>query len=516
MWSLALLGVLAFGIGALLGIETELKTAKSGNYYPAVETIRGAFNLAREALKNDGDWNDCSGADRNCSLADSNGLFPLYSSSLGKTLENVSTPQGFKYTVKIKPVSSDVVYVVVHVEGKGIGLYQGAKFVRSGGRGKIPLVYAPTSTVTGGKACSWYWDGTQLKGVTRPNFTVYLDDDFYWSPEIVVPDSPAGNNPKDVEFATDFDTTVSGYREIDKVYTTGNLYLKNGAHLGLAYADGEVYIDEDSSADKIVENGSFDYPDFRDSIPDNSIDSSTLYGSRNYFCWGQTKVITGIHYYRNFVAINCNLRLVNARVYARTYYSIGGTLTLENSRFYTAVRFTALKSVINQLDSTLSAENLYLSDTELRWRGNSDLKAVNAYLKDTEVSPESLFHLKAESLKFGGINDCRDPQYCLWDANSIFVFPNSRVIGTVLARTEMTVSYGAQVIGNTFAEELEASGATFCNVVDSSGNQVVADREDFYHLIAPNGIILPGTAVSEVARVVCSNESDCLTQLGAE
>ena len=513
MWSLALLGIIVFGVGAVVGFETELKTVKSGNLYPGVETVRGAFNLARDALKNDGDWNDCSGADQNCSEADSQGFFPIYSSSLGETLEKVSTPQGFKYTVKMKPVSSDEAYVIVHVEGKGINLYQGAKFVRGGGRGKIPLVYSPSSTVDGGTACSWYWDGNKLRGETNPDFTVYLDSNFYWSPEIDVPSNPAGPNPKDVEFVTNFDTSVSGYKEIDKVYTTGDLYLENGAHLGLAYANGKVYVDDDSSADKIVENGNLKYPDFADDLDDLSISPSSLYGARTFYCYGGSVKITGVHYYENFYAIECNVTLENATVYVKNYYDYKSTLTLNDSTLNVSGNAYQINSIWNFSDSSFVSNYLYTYNSEMHWTGEGKFKSRSADIVKYTVYPDSLFHFEAESVNFSQVNDCTNPEYCLWDFNDGKLYGNSMLIGTVLSRNSFTTDSGSTVIGNVFAEELSAQDTTFCNIVDSNGNQVVADKEGFYSLIAPDGIVMPGTAVTEVAKVVCSDESDCLEKL---
>ena len=496
-------------LSALLGVVSTY----TFNYtQPTVDVdlsqaVKSALYLTKETLSDDPNWGDCSGADQNCSDTDSYGYFPLYSLALQKTLKDYDLG-GVKATVKVKFPDSDTADVIVVAQKGSAKRYFGVVFQRGGGKAKIPLVYAPYSRVYGGKVCSWFWDGSRLKGITKPNFVVFLNSDFYWSPEIVDPSSPTGDNPKDVVFATNFDTEVKGYKEIDKVYTTGDLYLEDGAYLKLAYANGKVYTDSDSGADKIVENGSFDYPDFNDDIPDNNVNTSNLYGSSDFFCWRGTKVITGVHYYNRFTVIRCNVKLVNAKVYVRDYFDYRSTITFQNSELYVANKFTSYNSILNQDDSKLDVKQLYTYNSELHWSGNSDLEIDDATFNKFTVYPDSLFHPKINTLEFQNFNDCTNPVYCLWDANDITVDDYGGVVGTILARDYMETGYDSQVIGNTFAEQLKATYSEFCNIVDSSGNQIIADQQNFYSIVAPDGISFP-EGVAEIYRVICSDEGDC-------
>jgi len=479
VWTLMLTALIVFVSGVLFFFNPSEHFVKSSNVPVAVETARGFLNVVRDALKGDANWADCSGADQYCNDTDSNGMFPIYSGALGEKLEDVDTDQGFKVTAKMKPLDSNTAVVVVSVEGKGIDYNVGVKFVRGEGVGALPLVYAGSSYVYGGNACSYYWDGRQITGITNPDFYVYLDDKFKWSPTIVVPTNPAGDNPKSVVFATNFDTLVQGYKDIDTVYTTGDLYLEDGAQLGLAYADGNVYVDDQSSADKIVENGSFQYPDFNDTIPDNSVSSS---GSQKIYCGlfgNQTIVLPPGQYYELLVFKNCKL------------YLSEGTYSFEKIDVFSNL------NVYYDGDVTLEVDKLYSSQAKLTTIPN---KSGTFFLKGNSV-----ILYKSDLV-------CDDnPKNCYVDTNKYDLLYSSAVGYTVLARNKAYL-YDSTQVGNLFGEDLVAEYSNFCNVVDSSGNQLYAGGEDFYHLVAPNGISIP-TGLQEIERAVCKDESDCLNQL---
>lgn len=523
MWFIGMVAVFMFVIGIITaGTDIVLNTVKVNGYYGDSLTdtavLKAGLNIARESLIDDANWGDCKNADQNCSETDSYGFFPLYSPSLQKTIEDFPIGQKGKLTIKVKFPDSQTALVIVKAQTPKLTRYYGVKFQRSaGGLPQIPLAYAPQSTVSGGVACSWFWDGKRLKGVTNPNFIVYLDNDFYWSPDIYVPDYANGDNPKDVIFATNFSTEVSGYKEIDKVYTTGDLYLKNGAHLGVAYADGNVYIDDSSSADEVVENGNFVFPSFRKSLPLNQVNAPNYVGGDTFYCLFGKKTITGVHFYDTFYATGCDLTFENARIYVNTLISYKSTIKIVNSTINSSGYLESINSIlkVDGENNQIKTYGTYAYNSEIYWNAeNSSFEAVKGFFRKNTIYPSTLFNPKFENLYFwkNTFNDCTNPQYCLWDTNNLIMEEYSRAVGTFLVRKQATLDYSSGIIGNVFAIKLTANSPTLCNIVDSTGNQIVADEEDFYHLIVEKSGGL-NSSVSIIYQTVCKGEEDCINQL---
>jgi len=521
MWFIGLVGIFMFVVGIVVaGMNITLNTAKVSGYYGDSLTdtalVKAGLNIAREALVDDANWGDCQNADKNCSDTDQYGFFPLYSPSLEQTIEDYPIGQKGKLTVKVKFPDSNTALVIIKAQTPKITKYFGAKFQKSaGGLPEIPLVYAPKSTVYGGKACSWFWDGRRLKGITKPNFIVYLDDNFYWSPEIVVPSYSNGDNPKDVIFATNFSTEVSGYKEIDKVYTTGDLYLKNGAYLKVAYANGKVYLDDTSSADEIVENGNFVFPKFRKNLPDNTIKTVSSAGGVYLYCSNQNLTITGIRFFRYIDAFNCNITFKNARVYIGYLYTSNTRIILEDSIVNAHSLYHDNSILTVEGESGINAYSFYAYNSEIHWNSErASFENKYGFMNKITIYPTALFHPKFDYLYFlrNAFNDCTQPNYCLWDTNNLYVDRNSGTVGTFLVRKFGSFLTGSTVIGNVFAEELQARDSTFCNIVDSTGKQIVADEENFYNIIVEQAGGINASA-SVVYQTVCKDEQDCINQL---
>jgi hypothetical protein len=487
MWTAVILAI-SLGVLALLAPigNKVLNTAKYANVQTdltlAVEGATAGLNIAKNALAVDKTWGDCLDTDKNCQITDSNGMYVLYSPSLGQDIENYNLGK-VKLTVKMKIVNGDIAYVVSIAKTPKVTYYLGAKFTRSeSGLNAVPIVYSPSSTLIGGEVCSYYYDGKNVVGETLPNFTVYLDTDFYWSPTIDIPNNPAGDNPKEVKFVTNFPTQVSGYTDIDEVFSTGDIYLQNGAQVGYVYSDGNVYIDDTSSADVIVENGNFQYPDFNTVFPDNTI---TAPSRPDIYCRnGQTIVLPSGNYGDLYVANSCTVILTGTDYTFNTIYTAYGS---------------KVDIVSTQPLTTLEAKYI-----ESRY-GSS--------ISFTPQDETASMTIKADTIYsvYASIGCTQYLRNCLIDTNDLYG-RNAEFIGTTLIR-DYGYLYGSDFIGNVFAESLLAYYSTFCNLVDDSGNQIIADTtENFYNIVAPSGLSLP-VPLQEVLRVICSSETDCLTQL---
>jgi len=561
MWSVVAL-LVALGIaGIVSGIQDFVNRELSSNQVIEGESnasvlASAGLQIARESLKNDAVWGDCSGADQYCDEKDRYGMFPLYSESLSSKIEDYKLDKG-KITVKVKFESPTV--AVVYVEGKSDkGIVRiGAKFSKSSSAGKLPLVYSPNAYISGGYYCSYFWDGEKIAGTTNPNFTVYFNEYFYSNAGIYVPDDPAGNNPKDVTFVTNFDTKVEKYKDIDKVYSTGDIYLENGAHLGLAYSNGEVYFDDTSSADKVVENGNLKFPEFREEFEDNSIDwysYSVPFGiSRIFFltCYGETTIVGNAPILVDSIisSPDCVLR-IKGNLYIRDVSFENGEKVIveKGGELHSKRLYFGGNSQLDVEGGTVESEYLYyglnndreitlkLNDgriksnffytygtgrekTYINVEGKSTIEAIYFFSWDRNVSVKyadksSLLTIKTNSLLLysrGNIEifDLADPKRAVIDTN-LFYTDRAIIRGTTVLARDYAKLYNSIFIGNLFAENM-LSNSYICNVVDSSGKQRVAKEDYFFNLIAPEGISLP-EGFSEIAKVVCENES-CVNDL---
>lgn len=465
-----------------------LNEQERGNLYGdrsnAAKTALSGLGIAKDALAGDGYWGDCDGTDGNCDDADSLGFYAIYSASLGDSVKDYPVNSG-KLSVLMKPGDSHHVKVISVGETNGKKVYFGSVFQKIEAYDKVPLVYGGTSSdFYGGKVCSYYWDGKRVKGVTNPNFSIYLKSDFYWSPTVVLPRRPSGPNPKDVKFSTDYSTVVKGYRIIDKLFTTGDAYLKNGAHVGYVYANGKVYTDGTSSYDNAVENGKYQFPDFKDTLEDNAVN---VYSNGAIYCINGEYDLPPGSYSAIYLMAGCKLKLTGSE------YRVRRILATSFSRVIFTDPNTVLES--NYVNINTGASIVYESD----------------------AGRDNFIHIKTNRLtvsgwgfwKNGGKIACKDPMTCLIDTNDFIAESGSLTQGVVIARNRAML-IGSTVIGNVYSEKLYASSATVCNVVDKTGKQLVP--ESYFDVVDPKGEALPAS-IEEVKRVVCSDEKDCNEKL---
>jgi len=563
MWSVVAL-LVALGIaGIVSGMQEFVNRELSSNQVIEGESdasvlASAGLQIARESLKNDAVWGDCSGADRYCDERDEYGMFPLYSESLSSKIEDYKLDKG-KITVKVKFESPTV--ALVYVEGKSDkGVVRvGAKFSKSSSAGKLPLVYSPNANIYGGYYCSYFWDGEKITGVTNPNFTVYFNEHFYSSAGIYVPDDPAGDNPKDVTFVTNFDTEVKGYKEIDKLYSTGDIYLEDGAHLGLAYSNGEVYFDDTSSADKVVENGNLKFPEFREEFEDNDIKRyrySVPSGVTEIYilpCFGETTIVGDVLVDNIISSPNCVLRIKGNLYTEKLYFSDGEKIIVEGGLhsknisisgksqidveggiveaqgFHYGWRNDEMSLILNNGKIRVYGFHLYgyLSPydkkTYIKVKGNSVIESYDFYVRGRNLAVKyadnhSSLKIKTKFFEFlrsvrrnvFAVFDLGDPKKTIIDTNWFEVEGAVLKGATVLSR-DLTSIKNSVFVGNLFAESLYSKNSYYCNVVDSSGKQRVAKEDYFFNLIAPEGISLP-EGFSEIAKVICKDES-CINDL---
>ena len=483
MWTLILTGLIIFMSALVFYFRPTERVLKPSNVPVAVATIDGISNVVRTALNSDGDWNDCSGVDKYCDESDSNGFFPIYSESLDSKLEKVETSQGFTYTAKMKPIDSDNTYVVIEVEGKGLKYLVGYVISRPKENGDLPLIYGSSFSVLESNVCSYFWNGKEISGITKPALYIF-EKDSSWYPEIVNSDSPAGNNPKNVVFATDFHSRLVSSTDIDKFYTTDELDLEKGAHLKLAYSDKTVWIDDSSSADEVVEHGTFQFPDFNDQI-----------GKITDFSNSDEEVDCN----------NENLRLIPGD-YGKLKIEGSCSLYLSEGVY----RFKSLNLGEGNVLRVYYSGDVTFNVKDLSFSGSS------SSLAQMIVSPDGVGKIKIEGddfYSYYGKFECKDnPENCMIDVND-YTGIRSTIWGfTTLARDNFYASYSL-IVGNVYsASNLTGSHSTFCNVVDSLGRQLYAGGKEFLNLVAPDGIVLPHKIVSE-KKVVCVSEEDCLSKL---
>ena len=483
--------ILFFVLAAGIGINIEklnFNEAKTSNIAQqksdSAKIALSGINIAKDALVQDDMWNDCSGAERYC---EEDGYFPLYSPSLDSQMDGYKVNDG-KLTVLMKSVNANEVRVISIGEVNGKKTFFAVKFSKQSSTDKVPLAYGASSRVEGGTVCSYYWDGTKVDGVTMPNFSVYLDSSFYWSPNIYVPRRASGPNPKDVRFATNYSTRVRGYRVIDKLYTTGDVSLENGAYVDYVYANGVVRTSGGSGYGEKVEHGNFQYPNFKSTFTDNRL--GNRFGRRTVYCTHGTKYLAPGTYKNVFITGLCTLKL-----------------TGKNYKIKNLVSTAAGQIVFSDPDTVLKAKNIIV-------RNSSDI------VYKSENGRDSFITIKAENISIGynswgwgwGGNSkllCSDPLTCLIDTNNIDANRNNVIQGTLLVRNRADIE-GSTVIGNVFAEDLNSRYATLCNIVDKDGSQLVSSG--FFDIVDPNGTQFPAV-IDEVKKTVCRDVDDCDAKL---
>lgn len=474
-----LIATIASGI-----FNKSLNEQTRGNLYGdrsnSAKIALSGLGITKDALSTDGYWGDCDGTDGLCSEENQYGYYPINSESLEEPIKEYPINSG-ELTVLMKPKDSHHVKVISVGETNGRKTYFASLFQKIEAYDKVPLVYGGTrSDFYGGKVCSYYWDGNEVAGVTNPNFSIYLDSGFYWSPEIVVPGNPAGPNPKDVKFSTNYSTEVKGYDIIDKMFSTGDVSLTNGAHVGYVYANGEVTVDRWSSYDNAVEHGNYEFPPFKKELEDNDVD---VYGTSVIYCMhGELDLPPGT-YSAIYLMVGCKLRLTGSEYKVRRLAATS----------FSTVEFTDPNTVL---------EARYV---------NVNTGASIVY--ESSEGRDNFIHVKAHRInlsgtywwKLGGKIICKDPMTCLIDTDDFVAESGTITQGVVIARNR-TRLYGAKVIGNLYTEDLYSTSSTVCNVVDKTGRQLLP--ESYFDIVDPKGEALPAS-IEEVKRVVCKNERDC-------
>lgn len=476
-------------------------------------TARNLLNVAKAALRKDYDWTDCENADRNCNDRRScpEGYFPLYSSDLNVDVENYEM-NNVRTSLCISPVSQNEVRVIVKSEASGgEKVILGAKFRRIYKTEKIPLIYGGSFTVVewGSYACSYYAEGGIPEGITKPNFTVILPQStpqqyFRFSAEIYQPENPAGNNPKNVRFFTNFSTEVSGYKTIDGLWTNGNVTLKNGAYVQYVEATGRI-IKEGGDCGVCIENSDFQFPSLRTTLENNRVN---LYSGDLLFLFcdnGRTYEIppgsySGIYLFgRN---ASCTLR-INGTIYT-------------NSLVF--VDFFSENLVVNVKVS--GTEGIYVNNI-----GGASRNTIRINTEEPlRIVGDTLYTLNEASV------ECLPINRCLFDFNEVYngavvlshrrnrysvlgVTRGGKITGTVLARKIYT-AYRSVQIGNVFGETVMVAPETYlCNAVDSEGNQILPDVSLGFFDIVSSDPFFYEPILQTLYLTVCTDVSDCIDKL---
>ena len=475
-------------------------------YSNLAEVAKSGLNITKEALNSDSDWSDCQGANQNCNSTDPYGYYPLYSNSLAQTIQNYRL-NNIDLSVYVKPVNTNNIKVIVVAKNPNNyeELVLGARFNRVISTDKLPIMYGGASTnVIGGKVCSYYWDGTKVQGKTNPNLSVYMDSNFYFSAQVEVPSQGQGGQvPKDVRFFTNFDTVVQGYKVIDKLYSTGSVYLKNGAKVGYVEAGGTITTDKTSSCTTCVENSSWQYPNFNTTLTDNVIPNYT--GQDLTINCGNGSATIPAGTYRNITITGKNKRCtitIAGQVNVRNF-TVGGNKVSGNT----------VNILVDPSAGQLNVKNLTVTNNN----------TVNI---DPQGAP---LKIVGDTMNVTNNGDlvCQDPRFCLYDFNNVSVYcgtywwgwfiPCSNdtqtfVQGTVLARNQLYLA-SASFIGNIFAENLNTWGGRVCNIVDSNGNQILPTQNLGFYTVVSSDPTLLDPIVSAIYQTICPSYQNCAGSL---
>ena len=455
----------------------------------ALSLAKSGLQIARESLIQDTDWSDCADADRNCSQADQYGYFPLYSITLDEDVQNKQL-NGGRLTVLIKLISSEQINVISIGEMHGKKVVLGGVFQKVASATTIPISYGGRfMKMLGGKLCSYFWDGSQVAGVTLPNFSIFIDKtkSVYVSSDIIVPNNPAGNNPKDVAFGFNFDVEVKGYKTIDKLYTTENAYIRNGAHVGTVIADKNVYVDSTSQVDQIIENANWQFPAYNSTIQDLT---------------------------------NADLNLPGVNQGNRQCNIANPILYLSGKYRDVSVRF-GCKKIVLQGDTSVRNLNIdsgvpvtitsQVNGAKLKIRrnfNNSGSVTVDTQTNDVIIEGRNLNN--GDWFEWGNTElICTDPRKCLVDFNNVYNY--GKIQAVTIGRKNLEGYWGSEFIGNIIGESVYTINSTVCNIVDSNGDDIVNGSDNASTVF---DVVGGGDLVTTLVKtIVCKDESDCTTNL---
>lgn len=222
-----------------------------------IEMASAGLNIARSELVKDTNWCDGENADKNKGIyvdADGDGnadekVYELYSSEFSKNYVNEKLNAGKLsiYLKDLKDCQKKMVLAKAEIDGQSKIIT--TVFSATPSTNQMPIVTTMVgSFASGGSVCTYLEDknGVNTSGITNPNLSVMFDKKVHWlNVGFETTDNPTGENAKNIRIYADMedgDISISGYKLFDEVYSTGDIILRDDAHVGYAEANGIVDI----------------------------------------------------------------------------------------------------------------------------------------------------------------------------------------------------------------------------------------------------------------------------------
>lgn len=257
----------------------------------------------------------------------------LKSKSLDKTIQELkyaeisnNTNEDAVINVGYRMVNN-IIYVLIKATKNGKDIFLGVRFTLNGATDVLPLAYAGSGNISGGSMCTMGYDSTNhvLGSVLNPDFNFYLDSNFYANPSFTIPTN--ATNTKDLQVHAKKGVTITGYKSIDKVYSGGDIVLKDGATVDEAVAVGNISVYNRSSAGTKVSGSNYQYPDINTSFTDNNYN----FTAKNADTTKKTSITCGTGACNDLSSYN-----TNACIAPTNPYNSGTNKTIWNYGYNTA------------------------------------------------------------------------------------------------------------------------------------------------------------------------------------
>lgn len=179
---------------------------------------------------------------------------------------------------------------------------------------------------------------------------------------------------------------------------------------------------------------------------------------------------------------------------------------------------------------TNNSKLTFLNPGDLLEREEINLLGEGGIVYDT-VADDDFLTIKSNNINLGADGSyitCTRIDKCLIDTNNLSnnksggSYARGTVQGTLLARNDVFIgdsgNNGFEFIGNVFSEQITSTKRTYCNVVGSDSNQVIANTNDdnFLSIVSNNN----GQTVKNIDNVsntimkaICTDINDCATKL---
>lgn len=155
--------------------------------------------------------------------------------------------------------------------------------------------------------------------------------------------------------------------------------------------------------------------------------------------------------------------------------------------------------------------------------------AQNSGIYYSNTDENNYLTIKSENINMAGDSSqitCANTNTCLIDTNTLTNnkssggYSTGSIQGTVLARDTINLQGNTnfEIIGNTYAENMIANGAIFCNVVDENGSQIVNEEAGgFLDIVDPTGgsYLNFNTIPSLIMKTICTDFDDCVNSLSS-